>query len=77
MADSADGVHFRRSIARVEGKTRLSNDRCLVWLTLPKAHAFNPFLWWFDFALTKRIRLALKQHGAAETEFTAFVDAGS
>lgn len=69
------GVQFRRNIARIDGRKRLCNDRCLIWLTFPRTHAFNPLLWWFNFALLKRIRLTLRRHGAAESDFTKFMDA--
>ena len=72
VTDLPDGVQFQSNVARVEGKTRLSNDRCLVWLTFPKSHALNPLLWCFDFALCKRICRALRRHGAAEAEWAAF-----
>ena len=75
VTDSPCGVQFRRNIARIDGKKHLFNDRCLVWLTFPRAHAFNPLLWWFDLALCKRIHLALRRHGAAESDFTTFMDA--
>jgi hypothetical protein len=72
VADLPNGVQFRSTVARVEGKTRFSKDRCLVWLTLPQSHAFNPLLWCFDFALCKRVRLALRRHGATDAEWEAF-----
>ena len=74
VTHSAEGFRFQRNTARIDGKKHLSNDRCIVSLTLPTTHAFNPLLWWFDFALCKRIRAALRQHGAADTKFTAFMN---
>jgi len=74
VTHSADGFQFRRNIARIDGKKRLTSFGCIVWLTFPPTHVFNPLLWWFDFGLRNRIRAALRRHGAADTDFASFVD---
>jgi hypothetical protein len=65
---------FNRRMARIDGVCRLRKGHTFLWLTFPKAHAFNPFFWYFDFALSVRIERALLRNGAAISDWRAFAD---
>jgi|SRR5689334_11413877 len=67
-------ITFQRGIARIDGLSRIRNGRTLVWLRFPKAHAFNPFFWYFDSALEKRIARVFRRNGAAISDWATFAD---
>jgi hypothetical protein len=65
---------FRKHLGRIEGLRRLTGDGCRVWLTFPRAHAFNPFMWMFDFRLTSRIEQMFQEVGGSRCDVYQFFD---
>jgi hypothetical protein len=69
-----ESLTFQRWIGRIDCLPRQRNGRTLLWLTVPKAHAFNPFFWYFDFALSKRIERVLRGNGASVSDWETFAE---
>jgi hypothetical protein len=66
-------VLFCKGLARIVAFQQSRNDRTLLWLTFPKAHAFNPLFWYFDFSLSDRIGRILLRSGAMPLNWQEFV----
>jgi hypothetical protein len=60
---------FCRGLGRIHGHWRVSGDVGTIWLTFPFSHAFNPFLWPFDFRLSHRIERMLVELGAHRQQY--------
>lgn len=74
---SGDRLIFRRRLSCVTGVLYKCDGRNLLWLTFPKAHAFNPLLWPFDFLLVNSIERMLSRAGARSMNGLAPNDAQS
>jgi hypothetical protein len=51
---------FKSHMGRIVGRERQG----FLWLTFPKSHAFNPFLWPFGLRLSQELQNILLQNGA-------------
>jgi len=69
-----ESFRFQRGVARIDGLARHRDGRTLLWLSFPKSHAFNPFIWYFDFALSKQLTAVLLGNGAAISDWPTFAD---
>jgi hypothetical protein len=69
VEDSGDCFIFRTRLAALKGRLFQRDGRRFLWLTVPKAHAFNPLFWPLDFPLSNRVERTLKREGARSVEW--------
>jgi hypothetical protein len=55
---------FRRRLGTIVGHSRTTESVHYLWLAFPWSHAFNPFVWPFNFHLSSRIERMLQDLGA-------------
>jgi hypothetical protein len=67
--DSDEYLIFRTRLAAINGRLIHRDGRTLLWLTFPKAHAFNPLFWPLDFSVSNRVERTLKREGARSVEW--------
>ena len=65
-------VLFRRRLGCILGNRVTHADKTFIWLTSPKSHAVNPFLWLFDARLNTQIERLLTSNGAKPTAWGEF-----
>ena len=67
-----EDLRFRGRGGHITGHVRRRKDSVLLWLTCHDTRAFNPFVWFFDYSLSKKVARALKRRGAKQVKWSEF-----
>ena len=65
---------FRAAFGRINGHLNAQGAVPRLWLTFPRAHAFNPLLWPLNFRLIRRVEKFLLNNNARRCDWNRSAD---